>query len=73
MSLTQAELDKENDYYMRQASPLHDPDDGTFDGAMLHPAGELVAARSRRQLRRVGNRENLIESCDALGRQLNID
>ena len=30
MSLTQAELDKENDYYMRQASPLHDPDDGTF-------------------------------------------
>ena len=30
MSLTQAELDKENDYYMRQASPLHDADDGTF-------------------------------------------
>ena len=30
MSLTQAEFDKENDYYMRQASPLHDPDDGTF-------------------------------------------
>ena len=25
-----SELDKENDYYMRQASPLHDPDDGTF-------------------------------------------
>ena len=30
MSLTQAELDKENDYYCRQSSPLHEPDDGTF-------------------------------------------
>lgn len=31
MSLTQAELDRENDYYMRPASPIRDNDDDFFD------------------------------------------
>merc|ERR1711988_464355 len=31
MSLTQAELDRENDYYTRPASPLHDNDDDFMD------------------------------------------
>ena len=42
MSLTQAELDKENDYYMRQASPLHDPDDGTFGDDLEDVVGTNV-------------------------------
>ena len=31
MSLTQAELDRENDYYMRPASPIRDNDDDLFN------------------------------------------
>ena len=42
MSLTQAELDKENDYYMRQASPLHDPDDGTFGDDLEDVVGKKM-------------------------------
>ena len=42
MSLTQAELDKENDYYMRQASPLHDADDGTFGDDLEDIVGRFV-------------------------------
>ena len=42
MSLTQAELDKENDYYMRQASPLHDPDDGTFGDDLEDVVGNRI-------------------------------
>ena len=38
MALPQAELDTENDSYMRHASPLHEPDDGTFGDDLDVPA-----------------------------------
>ena len=42
MSLTQAELDKENDYYCRQSSPLHEPDDGTFGDDIDDIVGKYI-------------------------------
>eukprot|EP00095_Tigriopus_kingsejongensis_P000764 snap_masked-scaffold67_size430214-processed-gene-0.2 protein:Tk00764 transcript:snap_masked-scaffold67_size430214-processed-gene-0.2-mRNA-1 annotation:"arsenical pump-driving atpase" len=49
MSLTQAELDKENDYYAKQASPLHDEDnfsdyeDDPFEPPVAGPPIRRVA------------------------------
>ena len=47
MSLTQAELDKENDYYARQASPLHEDSFSDFEDP-YEPPPSLTGSRNRR-------------------------